>query len=410
MIDSSICVDTGNSGTKIVYSNPDTNELNSLFMSSALDEVEAEQLENKLEHSLGFPSPEQRAWVKVDNKLIAVGELAEKFSPRDRRKISKYENALFKILAAIGVIVGTHFEQTRRRVKIKLGLLLPWSEYKDRERLFGELERISPEYEFRGRKVRVSITRKDFLCYPEGGGIAMARAKSKGLDWFKQERFGVLMLGDRNWTGLYFESGEMKKGSSPLEGFSFMLDQIIDSAPCLLNREILRQAIFKAIVEGNKGRHQSLEYSWSELEAIQSLATAMNKNLRRSEIDDIDKAIASVAKNWSEKLEHFIAEIFPQKLTEVNVCGGALPFFKPLIENYFNCVVSDSAENCSPINIAKPYTQVIADGGTTQTVAEVLKFKSITAIESAFSTRFADVFSLMEFLTAEEKKLAKQIK
>ena len=218
------------------------------------------------------------------------------------------------------------------------------------------------------------------------------------------------MLGDRNWTGLYFESGQIKKGASPLEGFSFLLDHIIDNAPCLLNREILNHAIFKAIIEGNKGKYKPSEHSWLELEAIQSLATARKTSLRRSEINDIDRAITLAAKDWSIKLEHFLAEMFPQKLEEVNVGGGALPFFKPLIESYFNCVASDSAHNCSPIDVAKPYTQVLANGGITETVAEVLKFKSIIAIESAFSVRFADVYSLIEYMRAEEKKPAKQIK
>ena len=412
MIDTNVCIDTGNSGTKIVYSKPYTDELNSLFMSSALDEIEPERLENQLKNSswIGLPQPEQQAWVRVDNSLVVVGQLAEKFSPIDKRKIPKYENALYKVLAAVGVIVKTHFEHSRRRIKIRLGLLLPWNEYKDRERLFSELEGILPDYEFRGAKVRVIIESKNFFCYPEGGGIAMARVKSKGLDWFNKERFGILMLGDRNWTGLYFESGEMKKGASPLEGFSFLLDQIIESAPCLLNREILRHAIFQAIIEGNKEQNKFSEYSWSELEPIQSLATARKASLRRSEINDIDRAITLAAQDWSIKLKHFLKEIFPQKLTEVNVCGGAVPFFVPLIENHFNCVVRDFAHNCSPIDITKPYTQVLANGEITETVGEVLRFKSITAIESAFSVRFADVFGLIEFMRAEEKKLAKQIK
>ena len=409
MIDTNICIDTGNSGTKIVYSNPDTDEVNSLFMSSATDEVAPERLESELRHSswIGFPQPSQQAWVKVDNSLMAVGQLAEKFSPLDRRKTPKYENALYKILAAIGVIVENQFMPIRRKVKIQLGLLLPWNEYKDRKRLLGELERISPEYEFRGRKIRVIIER--FVCYPEGGGIAMARVKTKGLDWFKHQRLGVLMLGDRNWTGLYFESGQIQKGASPLEGFSFLLDRIIDNAPCLLNREILSRAIFQAIIEANK-RQCEFSQNWLEFDAIESLATARKASLRRSEINDIDRAITLAAKDWSEKLELFIAKMFERKLTEVNVCGGALPFFKPLIENHFNCIVSDSVEKCSPIDIVKPYTQVLANGGITETVGEALRFESITAIESAFSVRFADVFSLIEYMRAESKKLAKQIK
>ena len=314
---------------------------------------------------------------------------------------------MYKILAAIGVIVQTNFGATRKKIKIQLGLLLPWDEYKDRKRLLGELKRISPEYEFRGCQIRVKIER--FLCYPEGGGIAMSRVKEKGLAWFKQQRLGILMLGDRNWTGLCFEQGQIKQGASPLEGFSFLLDRIIDSAPCLLNREKLNNAIFKGIAEIDQGQYELPKPSWSELEAIESLATARNINLRKSEIEDIDQAITLAAQDWSVKLKHFLGEMFPQKLTELNVCGGALPFFRPSIENYFNCLVSDSAHNCSPIDIAKPYTQVLANGGVTEKVAQTLNFKSIIAVESAFSVRFADVFSLMEYLKVEEKKLTSQV-
>lgn len=410
MVDSHICIDTGNSGTKIIYSTPESEQMNSLFMSSALDEVAPLRLENQLKHLswIGFPQPEQQAWVKVDDNLIAVGQLAEKFSPADGRNIPKYENALYKILAAIGVIIENHFMPTRRRIKIQLGLLLPWNEYKDRKRLEQEIQRITSEYEFRTHKVKVKIER--FICYPEGGGIAMARIKANGLSWFKQERLGVLMLGDRNWTGLYFEQGQIKQGASPLEGFSFLLDRVIENAPCLLNREKLNHAIFNAIIEANKKQHSASEFSWCELEAIESLATARKISLRKSEIHDIDRAIALVAKDWFDKLKRFLKETFPQKLTEVNVCGGTLPFFKPSIENYFNCAVGDSTHTCSPIDIAKSYTPVLANGGITEAVTETLRFKSITAIESAYPVRFADVFSLMEYMVAQEKKLIKQTK
>ena len=44
-------------------------------MSSALDEVSIERMENKLQHSnwLGFPKPEQQAWLgNGSSKVIAV--------------------------------------------------------------------------------------------------------------------------------------------------------------------------------------------------------------------------------------------------------------------------------------------------------------------------------------------------
>ena len=410
MIDSHICIDTGNSGTKIVYSFPETEKIHSLFMSSALDEVSTERMENKLKHSnwIGFPKPEQQAWLGNgnSNKVVAVGELAEKFSPIDRRAEPKYENALYKILAAIGVIMETNQISKRRKFKVQLGLLLPWNEYKDRERLLERLEKLSPEYEFRGQKIRVKI--QNCICYPEGGGIAMARVREKGLDWFKQQRLGVLMLGDRNWTGLCFDSGQIKGGASPLDGFSFLLDRIIEDAPCLLNRERLSHAIFTAIAQAKKSQDHFSRPQWQELESIQSLATARDTNLRKSEVKDIERAMTMVASEWEVKLLNLIQQVFPKPLTELNVGGGSLPFFAPLIESHFNWAIEGSDEGYSPIDTSKDYVPVLVAAGLTEQVKEALQFKTITAVESAFSLRFADVFSLIKFLIAEGAKQSKQ--
>ena len=404
MFDSYICIDTGNSGTKIVYSFPETDKIHSLFMSSALDEVSRERMENKLNQSnwLSFPKPEQQAWLgNGGSKVIAVGELAEKFSPLDRRQEPKYENALYKILAAIGVIIETHQISRRKKFKVQLGLLLPWNEYKDRERLLNRLEKLSSEYEFRGQKVRVKIKKPDCICYPEGGGIAMARVREKGLDWFKQQRLGVLMLGDRNWSGLCFDSGQIKSGASPLDGFSFLLDRVIENSPCLLNREKLSEAIFKGIAQAKKNQERYPRPQWQELEPIQSLATARDSDLRESEVKDIDRAMTMVAKDWEVKLLNLIQQVFPKPLTELNVGGGSLPFFAPLIEEHFNWAIEGENQGYSPINISKDYVPVLVSAGITNEVTEALELTSITAVESAFALRFADVFSLIKFLRVE---------
>ena len=169
MIDSYICIDTGNSGTKIVYCFPKTTKIHSLFMASALAEVSRERMENQLKRSnwIGLPRLEQQAWISNGVELVAVGGLAERFSPADRRHEPKYENALYKVLAAIGVIVETHQLSKRKQFKVQLGLLLPWDEYTDQKRLIAQLTRLSSDFEFRGRKIRVKI--QSCICYPEGG-------------------------------------------------------------------------------------------------------------------------------------------------------------------------------------------------------------------------------------------------
>ena len=232
----------------------------------------------------------------------------------------------------------------------------------------------------------------------------MSRVREKGTKWFGKQRLGVLMLGDRNCTALCFESGIIKDGASPLIGFSFLLDRIIEDAPCLLNREQLSGAIFTGIADAKRKQDYPGRPQWQELESIQSLATARDVNLRKSEIKDIDKVITMRAMEWDAKLKNLIRQVFSKSLTELHIGGGSLPFFATMIEEYFNCALNNSEEGYSPINMMQPFTPVLVNAGITDQVTEALQFKSITEIESAFATRFADVFGLIKGLMAEETK------
>ena len=408
MIDSYVCIDTGNSGTKIVYSFPETTKIHSLFMSSALAEVSLERMENQLKRSnwIGSPQLEQQAWIKNGDSLVAVGGLAERFSPADRRSEPKYENALYKILAAIGIIVETHSLSKGKQFKIQLGLLLPWDEYRDQERLVAQLKKLASGYEFRGRKIRVKI--QSCICYPEGGGIMMSRARAKGGSWLKKQRLGILMLGDRNCTALRFESGIVKDGASPLIGFSFLLDRIIEDSPCLLSREKLSRAIFQGIECSKRWTSKSDDSGrplWQELPSIQALATARDENLRKGEIEDIGKAITIQSIEWEEKLINLLRQLFPEPLTELNVGGGSLSFFTPFIKEYFNYDFAPPVNsNPSPLNTRGRSTPVLDSAGVIKEVAEALQFRSSTDIESAYSSRFADVFCLLQGIVAQENK------
>ena len=403
MLEGYICIDTGNSATKIVYYLPGMSKVEYFLMSSALDEVSPRRLQNHLKriNCIGIPKPEQQAWLRWDERVVAVGALAEEFSPPDRRAEPKYENALYKVLAAIGVIIETYALSARKTLKVHLGLLLPWNEYKDRDRLLNQLKLLSQDYEFRGRKLRLKLER--CVCYPEGGGLAMMRMRLKGKDWFQKQRMGVFMLGDRNWTGLCFESGQIVKGASPLSGFSFMLDRIIEDAPCLLERERLSRAIFAEVYRVQKQQGDFEHPVWQESEAIETLATARAASLRASEVKDISRAIESVVMEWEEKLTSFLEQVFPKPLSELNVCGGPLPFFAPVIGKHFNCIPQQSEADAHPLDFGKPFTPVLVGAGAVEQVEAVLQFEEPAALESALSFRFVDAFSLFDYLTAGVK-------
>lgn len=417
MIDCYMCIDTGNSGSKIVYSFPETGKMYSLLMSSALAEVSLERIKNKVSRSnwIGQSSPEQQAWIKNGNEVIAVGEFAGEFSPEDYRTKPKYENALYKILAAIGVIIETHQLSKRKQFKIQLGLLLPWDEYKTQELLISELKRLSSEFEFRGQKNRAKIL--SCICYPEGGGIASSRVKQEQADWLKKQRLGILMLGDRNCTALYFEHGKLKDGASPLVGFSFLLDQIIKDTPYLLGQEKSRENLSGAIFQGvdlakrwTTKSDKSGRPLWQEISSVQNLATARNENLRKAEIKDIGETITAHSIEWEQKLSKLIQEIFPDSLTELNVGGGALPFYTPFIKEYFNYDFAPSVNNNpAPMSYgSQSHTPVVNSAGMVETVAKTLNLRSSTDIELALPIRFVDVYCLINSLIDDNERLNKQ--
>ena len=386
MVDISLAIDTGNSGTKIIYSFPQSNRVNYMFMSSAVEEVSKQRLEVNLRQNnwLRLGEAKERAWLSLGNNFLVVGAFAEAFSPRDKRALPKYEEALYKVLAAIGAIADSRGFSRRKKLKIHLGLLLPWNEFQDRERMLLRLKELAEDFEFCGRKLRVSIEK--WVCYPEGGGVAMSRINTLGMEWFVKHQVGILMLGDRNWSGIYFKNGTIADGESPREGFSYFLDRVIESAPCLLRREQLEKAIFQSINRRGKT-------SWENLEAIKSLATARDAKLRKSEIQDIADAISLFSREWEEKLFRFLDRIFPSSLNELNVCGGAFPFFESLIRDWSNC-----SRQGSPIDIQKGiFIKTVVNGDMTSMVEKSFNF-SADEISLAFPSRFIDVFGLHLYL------------
>ncbi|NJO93178.1 MAG: ParM/StbA family protein [Hydrococcus sp. RM1_1_31] len=329
MSDIYLSVDAGNSDTKVEYRTPLDSVARYFLMSSAVEEVTKSKLKDYRERKgwLGSPVPEKQAWLEWNEQVFLVGALAYEFDPCDRRVEPKYENAVYKVLAAIGVIVQKHQLATTKKLKVRLGVLLPCNEYSDRHRFQKSLELMSSSYQFRGQTIKVKL--EEVVCRPEGGGLAIARMRLNGEEWFSRQRLGVWMLGDRNFTGLYFESGELKVSDSPLIGFSFMLDRIIERTSGL-TRASLTEAIFQGLQEAQKTYPEDSSFPcrppWEELEAIKALATARDPSLRSLEVKDIACAIESVASEWDEKIQKWLKRIFPKRLTEISVCGGRFHF------------------------------------------------------------------------------------
>ena len=351
MTDLFLCVDPGASQTKIIYQLKGENSPHYLLMSPDVEPIDQSALDFYFASTgwLGHPTPVQQAWLHVNDGVYVVGEFADKFDPSDRLKELKYENALYKVLAAIGVIRERHGLSSKKKLVLQLALLLPANEYNDRERFKERLKLFLARFSFRDTVLKVKLER--FLCRPEGGGLASIAVIRNGADWLQQRKLGVLMLGHRNVSALYFEYGSMKTLDSPLIGFSSFLDSVV-AMTSGLDRNSLADALFAAIDAAgssvNNYRYRdSYRYegrinytkhpNWGDYYSVKNLATAKDPTLRQQEIEAIVSAIESATEQYWSKLNKWLGKIFPEDLEIVVVSGGASRFLEPEIEEYFNC-------------------------------------------------------------------------
>ena len=334
-----ISIDTGGSQTKIIYQFHTWEKPSYLLMPPGVEQISTEQLKRYQETLgwVGHPTAEQQAWLEWEDSIYVVGEFASKFAPQDRIKERKYENALYKVLAAIGVILDKCKVVSKKKLNIYLALVFPWNEYNDRNRFSEQLKLMFKSFKFRGESRKLSLSH--FLCRPEGGGLAAIRIKQQGIEWLQSRNLAVLMFGHRNVSLIYLEKGTLKYGDSPLLGFSLMLDEVC-SRVSGLEREQLASAIFKGIYEAESDiytTYRTLHPKWINLKSIKALVTANNPTLREGELRDIAKSIEVTTLNYWETLKKWLDKNLPTLPNEVIIGGGAATFIEPELEAYFNC-------------------------------------------------------------------------
>ena len=405
-----LSIDVGSSQTKVIYQ-VRKKRINSFFvMSPELEEIPQSRLDDFMDRRgwIGISSSEKESWVVWKNRTVVFGDLASYFDPQDRLKEVKYENGLWKILCAIGIIVEKIGVKIRndKPIKLKLGLLLPWNEYSDRSRMLEQLEVMLSEFQFRSSVLRVKL--ESFVCRPEGGGLAVARIKSLEVEDFCNKKVGVLMFGHRNTTALYFEQGRLERGDSPLLGFSSMLDRVIEMTSGL-DRERLVKGIFQARKE-SINQIYSFNYKntcypdWVNCKGIKALANARDPELRAKEIQDIGKAISSATLEYWHRIERWIKSVFDDEIDEVIIGGGAAYHIEPDLERYFNCQPEfiDSSEHkkirvksqYSKLDSKKPITPMLWGGSIEKTFLEYFQLEDTEVMTS----RLLDCFGLFDYL------------
>ncbi|BDA76539.1 unknown protein (plasmid) [Calothrix sp. PCC 7716] len=423
MADIYLSVDVGGSQTKVIYQLEGDTEPDKLVLAPAVEEISAARLDSYKERKgwIGSPHPDKELWVTWNKRVVVLGDFASKFDPIDRLGELKYENALWKVLGAIGLIVENNefLVSPKKPLKVELALLLPWNEYNDRKKFEEQLRKMLASFKVRELNLKVSLER--FLCRPEGGGLAALRIKEEGVDWLRDQQLGVLMFGHRNTTALYFDRGELKVGDSPLLGFAVLLDMVVEMTSGL-DRERLASAIFKARYASINSIYSATQYQpatsrpkWSNCDAIKALASAKDPDLRDKEIQDIDNAINAATSEYWSKLERWMKKVFPIELDEVIIGGGAAYYIEPELEDYFNCEPETKEQytySSSRVrtgryrkkNSRKRFTPMIWGGGFQDTVKETFDLSFNQFEEQCTSARLVDCFGLFDYLVGLEVK------
>jgi len=325
-------IDPGASLTKVIAEVEGIKDSYLITMLPEVASVSRETLENYRsgKGQLGSPRPEDEAYVEWDNQIYLVGSFARDFSGDVGLDELKYERAIYKTSAIIGVIIDKA-SSTKRNVSnvvLELVVLLPWNEYEDRNRLKDQLTKILADFKFRGQPLKVNLT--NFLCRPEGSGLAMIRIKQKGLDWFRDRTLAVLMFGHRNVTALQFSGGRMVKGESPEMGFMKLEDKVLERTSGQKPLE-LSKAIFQANqLVSKRGNHVPVKLENTAV--IQGLARSRDTEFRSKEIKQIVSAITSARAEYWTELEKWLDRCLPKELDEVIICGGAGIYFKAELE------------------------------------------------------------------------------
>lgn len=350
-LDLAVSIDVGGSGTKIIYKFSSWEKPRFFLMSPEVEQISKTDFQRYQDNQVwnGIPRPEHQAYLEWNDNIFIIGEFAREFAAVDRIHERKYENALYKVLAAVGVILERYKVASKKpktknvKIFLDLAFLLPWNEYNDHKRFFSQLQEMFKTFQFRGQTWDVILT-ENFVCRPEGAGLLAVYTKIKGVEWFQNNQIALLMLGHRNTTLLYFDRGIRKSADSPLLGFSTLLDDVC-SRVSGIGRDQLAQAISDSLYEG---RNQVYVYdssspytrrpTWKELNSFQRLAAARDESLRQREIEDLVQALIAARMNYWLRLSKWLDKNLPSMPAQVIIGGGAAFFIQPELEDYFNCV------------------------------------------------------------------------
>ncbi len=327
-----LTLDPGTTDSKICYRVSEGGNLSSfklLLMDSLTTNVLSDSIEAYEANRITSPYPESEAWVKYQDEHYVTGFLAQRFGAVVNKKALKYEGAIVKILATVGVIAIK--EGLGNSLDLALSIALPYAEWQDRHKVELELETALSCFWFRDTELNVKL--EFFKCFPEGAGLMLTRGKKLG-EKFNSSKIVSLMWGYRDLSVIQSDRG-LPDGQTVKLGFLEMLEQIQSATSGLEEKELLL-TLHKA---GAKITTKN----------VYCLAKSFNPKRKAGEAINIVEAIKRERTNYWQKVMKWLLMALPHDSHEIVIGGGTAYYFERelkdfMARNYPDCPVSWSAD------------------------------------------------------------------
>lgn len=315
--------------------------------------------------------PQDHAWLQIGSEVILVGDAAKAFLDANSLAANKADKAVYKVLAALGVVAEV--ERLPSRYDAIVWIPLPLTEIRSREEIATRLMTIAEQgFVFREQHQQVKLTLKFF---PEGFGLYLGRKKQ--LDAIgraiEQQRTLIVMMGHRNLSILCFEGGSLKIASSNSNGPGFW-----------------------SVFEKTARSLGVTPADYSSLMAALATGKAQQISQARAGVFDFGAMAEAVKQTYWQAVSIYLQDNLLGQLTDrsvdVIVSGGASHILEETVTDYFE-----------QLGLGDRLT--LADGQS-EHLHEIVRQLPESATNSTLPLRMTDCYGLFQGLIGKSSKVA----